>query len=63
MERKAIITDERLSSFKCKVCGYVYDPKKGDEKRAISPGIRFEELPDRWRCPVCGYPKSHFYRI
>ncbi|WP_029521073.1 rubredoxin [Persephonella sp. IF05-L8] len=52
-----------MGRFRCKVCGYIYDPEKGDEKRAISPGIRFEELSDKWRCPVCEYPKSHFYRI
>ena len=63
MREKVIIKDVTIGRFRCKVCGYVYDPDKGDEKRAISPGIRFEELPDKWRCPVCEYPKSHFYRI
>ncbi len=53
---KNIDTDKR----KCRVCGYIYDPEKGDELRAISPGILFEDLPDNWRCPVCKYPKGQF---
>lgn len=33
----------------CQICGYVYD---GD--------IPFEQLPDDWKCPICGHPKSDF---
>nr|WP_281271960.1 rubredoxin [Hydrogenothermus marinus] len=47
---------------RCRICGYIYDPEKGDEIHNISPGISFEELPDNWRCPVCKYSKS-FFRI
>jgi rubredoxin len=49
--------------YRCRICGYTYDPEKGDEKRAISRGVRFEDLPDSWRCPVCYYPKSQFYTV
>lgn len=45
--------------YRCSVCGYIYDPLKGDGRR-IKPGTPFEELPDDWRCPVCGAPKSAF---
>ncbi len=45
---------------KCRICGYVYNPEKGDPLRMISPGIPFEKLPDDWRCPVCKYSKAHF---
>ncbi len=48
---------------RCRVCGYTYDPETGDEKRGISPGISFYDLPDSWRCPVCQYTKSHFYEV
>lgn len=40
--------------YVCAVCGYVYD----DEREAIP----FEELPGRWKCPVCGAQKSDFQR-
>ncbi len=36
----------------CQICGYVYD----DDKE----GIPFEQLPDDWKCPLCGATKADF---
>ncbi len=36
----------------CQICGYVYDDAK--EK------VPFTELPDTWKCPLCGAAKSDF---
>ena len=41
-------------------CGYIYDPDKGDRKGKIREGIKFEDLPDGWKCPVCGSSKDRF---
>lgn len=41
-------------------CGYIYNPDKGDRKGKIPAGTRFEDLPDEWRCPVCGGTKKCF---
>ena len=41
-------------------CGYIYDPDKGDRKGKIKKGTRFADLPDDWRCPVCGATKAAF---
>ena len=38
--------------YVCQICGYVYDDAK--EK------VPFEELPDDWKCPLCGAAKSDF---
>ncbi len=46
--------------YVCSVCGYVYDPVKGDPDSGIVPGTRFEDIPDSWTCPVCGADKSKF---
>lgn len=46
--------------YVCSVCGYVYDPEKGDPDGGIAPGTRFEDIPDSWTCPVCGAEKSKF---
>jgi rubredoxin len=46
--------------YKCRVCGYVYDPAIGDPDSGIGAGTQFEDLPDNWLCPVCGAPKSEF---
>jgi rubredoxin len=49
-----------MQKYVCSVCGYVYDPEKGDSDGNIPPGTPFDKLPDDWTCPVCGAPKSEF---
>ena len=41
--------------YVCLACGYVYDPEKGDPDSGIAPGTAFEDIPDDWVCPICGY--------
>ncbi len=41
--------------FKCTACGHIYDEKI--EK------IPFKDLPDSWKCPVCGADKEDFIEI
>lgn len=36
----------------CSVCGYVYDG-----------AVPFEQLPEDWKCPKCGAPKSAFVKM
>ena len=50
----------KMEKYVCKVCGYVYDPEKGDPDNGIEPGTSFEKLPDNWVCPVCGAGKEEF---
>jgi rubredoxin len=52
-----------MEKWKCNVCGYIYDPEKGDPDGAISPNTPFNKLPDDWVCPVCGAPKDMFEKI
>ena len=52
--------EEKMTKYVCRVCGYVYDPSKGDPDSGIKPGTKFEDLPDDWICPVCGAPKDQF---
>jgi len=51
---------EKMEKYVCTVCGYTYDPKKGDPDNGIKPGTKFEDLPDDWVCPVCGAAKEAF---
>ena len=53
----------KMAKYKCKVCGYIYDPKLGDPDGGIKPGTPFEKIPDNWVCPVCGAGKDEFERI
>lgn len=53
----------KMKKYRCKVCGYVYDPEKGDPDSGINPGTPFEKLPDDWVCPICGAEKSDFEEV
>lgn len=52
--------EKKMEKYECTICGYVYDPEKGDPDSGVSPGISFEDLPDDWVCPVCGAGKDDF---
>ena len=41
--------------YKCTVCGHIYDEEK--------EGVKFEDLPADWKCPLCKQPKSRFEPI
>jgi rubredoxin len=49
-----------MKKYECSVCGYIYDPEKGDPDANITPGTSFENLPDDWTCPQCGASKQEF---
>jgi len=38
--------------YRCSICGYVYD----DARESVA----FADLPEDWKCPWCGAPKSAF---
>jgi len=44
-----------MAKYECVVCGYIYDEEK--------EGKKFSELPNDWRCPVCGVGKDRFKKI
>lgn len=52
-----------MKQYKCKKCGWIYDPKKGDPLSNIPPGTPFEDLPEEWVCPRCYAPKSQFEKM
>ena len=49
-----------MEKYVCTVCGYVYDPALGDPENGITPGTAFNDLPDDWVCPLCGFGKEDF---
>ncbi len=53
----------KMKRYKCKVCGYIYDPEVGEPRRETKPGTSFEDLPDDWHCPQCGAGKNRFISI
>ncbi|MBE0647989.1 MAG: rubredoxin [Bacteroidales bacterium] len=49
-----------MNTYKCAVCGHVYDPAEGDPDSGIAPGTAFEDIPDDWRCPICQVTKADY---
>ncbi len=44
----------------CPHCFTVYDPRYGDTRHNIAPGIPFDDLPADFSCPTCDAPMSSF---
>lgn len=59
----AILEVDHMDKYECKVCGYIYDPAKGDSTQNIPSGTAFDSLPDDWTCPECGVGKEHFEKV
>jgi rubredoxin len=57
------VDPKALDRYECLTCGYVYEPAKGDDKRQIPSGTAFTDLPQDWRCPVCGSRTSRFRSV
>ncbi|MGB7788292.1 rubredoxin [Methanoregula sp.] len=43
-----------MTRYRCKLCGYIYSPLRGEPHNGIPAGTAFEDLPDDYVCPVCG---------
>jgi rubredoxin len=51
---------EEMWQCQAATCGYIYNPDKGDRKGGIAKGTDFNDLPDDWKCPLCGAGKNMF---
>jgi len=52
-----------MKEYRCNLCGYIYDPVKGDPNnnmQPVQPGTPFESLAADWACPLCGVDKKEF---
>ena len=49
-----------MQKYECDVCGYVYDPAKGDPDNGVTPGTAWEDVPATWVCPDYGAGKQDF---
>jgi flavin reductase (DIM6/NTAB) family NADH-FMN oxidoreductase RutF/rubredoxin len=58
--QKAAAPPVPAARYTCTVCGYIYDPQKGDPEANIPTQSRFEDLPAAWVCPVCSAEKDKF---
>ena len=44
-----------MARYRCKICGYIYDEEKEE--------VKFSDLPDDWKCPLCKAPKTSFEKV
>ena len=49
-----------MKKYVCKVFGWIYDEALGDTDNVIAPGTKWEDLPDDFKCPLCGVGKDDF---
>ena len=61
--KEKTLAEQAPPSYECRACGYVYVPSKGDNQGNIPAGTLFTELPNDWRCPVCGVRKTQFVNV
>ena len=47
-----IVENKQSKRYECMDCGYVYDES--------NEPIKFADLPDDWKCPICGAGKNEF---
>ena len=52
-----------MDKYRCVLCGWIYDPAKGDPNSGVEAGTPFEEVPEDWTCPLCGADKEQFEKI
>ncbi|HAS53400.1 MAG TPA: rubredoxin [Nitrospiraceae bacterium] len=59
------MADDEKAMWQCQVstCGYIYNPAKGDKKGKIPAGTAFEDIPEDWKCPLCGAGKHMFKKL
>lgn len=54
---------ENFKERKCNPCWYIYNESLGDPEWGIAPGTKREDIPDNWKCPICGVGKEQFTMI
>ena len=52
-----------MEKYICKVCGNVYDPRKGDPENCVTDRTDFEDISEMWKCSVCSSPKKYFDKM
>lgn len=55
IKEENINLNKKGNKYKCTVCEYIYDDEKEKTK--------FEDLPNDWKCPICGVGKDKFIKL
>lgn len=49
-----------MRKFICGVCGWTYEEEKGLPEKGIAAGTKISELPEDFKCELCGVSKDNF---
>lgn len=49
-----------MKVYVCDVCGWTYDPAEGLPEEGIAPGTPWKDVPEDFKCPICGVGKDQF---
>jgi rubredoxin len=55
------MTDYR--TWQCINCGFLYEEEFGLPEEGIAAGTRWEDIPDSFVCPSCGFEKRQFEMV
>jgi rubredoxin len=51
---------QKMNTYICLICGWVYDEAQGRPEDGIAPGTKWDDVPPNWVCPECGARKEDF---
>ncbi len=57
------LMDGDFRTWQCENCGFIYSEQDGLPEEGIAPGTRWEQIPDDFVCPTCGFGKAQFSMI
>jgi len=52
-----------MKTWRCIICGFIYNEAEGIPSDGIPPGTRWEDVPADWECPDCGARKDDFEMV
>ena len=52
-----------MAKYVCDICNWEYDEAAGLPDQGIAPGTKWEELPEDFKCPLCGASKDMFTQL
>lgn len=52
-----------MAKYVCDICNWEYDEAAGLPDQGIAPGTKWADLPEDFKCPLCGAPKEMFTQL
>jgi len=49
-----------MKKYICSICSYSYDEAARHSESGLTPGTKWEDVPEDWVCPLCGATKGEF---